>query len=157
MRKTVSEIDEAVVNAEKTVGSVNEASASLAEAGKAWEPTIRELNRLAYPPEDPDEPPSDTEPFQVPHVTEAANALTGTATELRTLLSDLRSFLDADEMPAALADADATAKSSVDHATERAYDLTDHVTWRAVQLIVVLLVGLLGYRFASVRMRMSRP
>ena len=162
IRATLGEMRQVAVDAKATIVSVTEASASISEASasisdasvnlsataEAWLPTAEAFDKLINPPEDPDEP-VDEDPFKMPQVTEAAIALTGSAKELQTLVADLRGLLDSDEIGGTLTRVDDTAKSAVDHTAERAVDLTDHVTWRAIQLVLVIFGVAFVYRLVT--------
>ncbi len=148
VESAATEVKTTMVEAKSTIDSVTEASTSLTATAKAWEPTAKALDHLVNPPSDPDEPP-DPDPFKMPQVTEAANALTISAQELQKLVQELDGLVGSDEDPGALSKVDDTAKSAVDHTALRAVDLVDHLMWRAIQLVLVILGAALVFRLVS--------
>lgn len=150
VKEATTSIGEATTSIGEVSASVSEAGASLTATAEAWLPTTEALDRLLNPPEDPDKP-VDPDPFKIPQVTAAANALTVSATELRTLVADLRGLLDGEELPGALERVDDTARFAVDHTAERAEDVTDHITLRGIQFVLAIFIMAFAYRWATRR------
>jgi hypothetical protein len=150
LKSTSSDIKTTMNAATKTMETVNQASTSLTATAEAWLPTAKAFDHLLNPPSDPNEPP-DPDPFKMPQVTDASNALAGAAKELQTLVGDINKLIGSDEIPGTIAKVDDSAKAAVDHTAERATDLADHITWRGIQLVLVIFGAALVYRLVAWR------
>ncbi len=151
-KATVTEVNNAVKEANTTVESVDKALKSFTEAGKQWEPTARAFQDLLKDAKGPPDPPG-TPPG--PTITDYGNTLdklSKSAVDLRTLIQEIRELTGSDVITKRLDDLDA----SVAKTAATTEDLVDHIAWRAVQLILVLIAGLLGYRFVSLRISAKR-
>jgi len=149
----IRDASEALGKVRATTETVAATTEHLTAAGKAWEGTIRELNLLVNPPEDPNEPPSPpAPPFDVKDAAATAEWLTKAATELRGTIVEVRGLVESKDIDARLEQVDAATRSALDHTTTRAGDLVDRITWRAGLLIVVFFASLLGYRVARARL-----
>jgi hypothetical protein len=168
LQTTVSQVDEAVANVDRALQRVEAASISLdgtaksvAEAGRAWEATavavgatIRDVSggpsektsapEAATPASAPVGPPS--EPAQTPSgdplkdYRDTADALTTTATELRMLAVEIRGLL----RPPGVGEL-------VDRTATQTREVTDHLSWRGAELVLLVFVLALAYRLLAAR------
>lgn len=148
LRQTLSDVEATVKSASSMFESMQRTAQSLEGAGRAWEPTIREIRRLAEGDPDAEPAPADpnAKPFEILDYAKTADALSKAASELRALLVDLNTTLGPDQLPK-------TAQSAIDHSTNKAIDFSDHVFWRAVQLVGVVLAGVVLYRLVSLKLK----
>jgi hypothetical protein len=158
-RNVVVEVGETLDRTDRVVGSVGQASDALARAGEAWVPTLRELHSIIEGNDEEEETTKEaedsstseeSEPFEINDYTRSFQEASTAAVELRSTLAEIRGLIQTDEVADRLDDVDAAARSAVDHTATRAEDLTDHLTWRAILLVAVILAAALIYRVASV-------
>lgn len=161
VRQTLTEARSTATQLDATLAGLDRAAKSLEATGKAWEPTAREIRLIAVGDGKEKEPKPVEEPagrpFDILDYAKTADALTKTAGELRAVLSEFRGLVGSDDVPKTLENIDSAAKAAIDHTGARAVDLTDHAFWRAVQLIGVVLLAALVYRFATLRMAARSP
>ena len=143
-RQTVDALNDAVSNTTVMVGAVNEASASVAEAGEAWHQTVAAINELTQADASAGSA-TEAQPFDIKEYTQAAEQLTTAATELRSLVAEVQGVIESERI-SALSD------STLEDAEQRGRRVTDHVAWRALQLMAVAFVLMLIYRVISGRM-----
>ncbi len=141
-RKTAEEVKASLKEAGSTARSVSEAGVKLAETAKTWEATANAVNAvlatykdIASELGDETEPPADEGPPAIELNTQSAAAIEKAAVEVRALLQDIES-------------------GKIDKAIgERAAELVDRITIRALIVIAAGLVGLILYRLATARLR----
>lgn len=147
-------VDRAGRNIDKlaeTFPSVERTTANAKDAGQAWEGAFAQLNLLVHPPRDPNEPPKPpAPPFDIKDAARTAEWATKAAGEVKETVLELRKIVEGQGLDERLAQVDATTQSALDKAVARAEDLIDRITSRAIIVIVVFFVALLGYRFAAV-------
>jgi hypothetical protein len=133
-------LNDALATAETVSANAKATTAELAQAGAAWEAAVDSLNELVAsvrgPEPGPDAPPRDGEPFRVSDITRAAEEIQTATGELRLLLADVEQVgLD----------------SAIDAAGNRTDALIDRITYRAILVVAVLIVGLVLYRLLAER------
>jgi hypothetical protein len=154
-KATVTEVQSALKEADTVVASVERASGEFAKAGTAWEPTVREVKELLEfieGPEPAEPEPEDPGPSDITEMARTAENLTKAAAELRLLIADARDLLGSDDVTDRIENVDTTARGTVDYATVKAADLTDHIIFRVFLLLVGFFLALFGYRFAVTRL-----
>jgi hypothetical protein len=130
---------------------VKPVSANTKDAGQAWERAFEQLNLLANPPVDPNAPPKpDAPPFDIKDAAKTAEWATKAAGEVKETVVELRQIVEGEGIDQRLAQIDTTTQSALDRTVARAEDLIDRLMSRAIIVIVVFFVALLGYRFAAV-------
>jgi hypothetical protein len=157
-RGTVQDVGPLLDKLQETGQWVEQTSAHATEAGKAWEGALVQVNLLANPPRDPDAPPPEpSPPFDinagVQDAARTAEWATKAAGEVKETVVELRQIVEGEGLDQRLAQVDATTQSAVDRTVASVGDLIDRITWRAVMVIVVFFVALLGYRFAAVHLQ----
>jgi len=157
---TTREIQTALDKADGIAGSVERTSTSFAEAGRAWDQTLRTFGdtyRLLSPEESsdtptpaPSEPPGEeTPPFDINDYTKATESATAMAAELRGLLDDFNRILTDGEVEDRL---DAATTTTLDRTTEATKGLIDYLTVRAIAIVAAILAAALGYRLLAPRL-----
>ena len=68
------------------------------------------------------------------------------------MFREFREMIASPELAEQFSEIDRTARGTVDHTNLRAQDLVDHATLRAIQVVGVILLAGLIYRFASPRL-----
>jgi hypothetical protein len=148
---TVERAGENIDKLQETFPSVERTSANAKEAGQAWEGAFAQLNLLVHPPKDPNEPPRPpAPPFDIKEAARTAEWATKAAGEVKETVIELRRIVEGQGLDERLAQVDSTTQTALDRTVARAEDLIDRLTWRAMIVIVVFFVALLGYRFAAV-------
>ena len=156
-RTVVQAADDALRGANDTVKEVKLATEALERAGKAWEPTFRELNALVNPggggsddgePKDKggdDSASAEADSgggggggggFDIKDIAKGADGLTSAAIELRGLVKEVRDLIQAGELAQAASQANTAVASAA-----------DTIMWRAIIVIAAFFGLLLGYRF----------
>ncbi|MHC4973700.1 MAG: hypothetical protein ACYTG3_15350 [Planctomycetota bacterium] len=136
---------------QETLAAVKPVSANTKDAGQAWERAFEQLNLLANPPVDPNAPPKpDAPPFDIKDAAKTAEWATKAAGEVKETVVELRQIVEGEGIDQRLAQIDTTTQSALDRTVARAEDLIDRLMSRAIIVIVVFFVALLGYRFAAV-------
>ncbi len=90
-------------------------------------------------------------PFEILDYRDTADALTAAARELRALTAEVRATVESQGLTDRLQDVNGRVLGVVDHTSLHARSLTDHIAWRAAQLILLVFVLAIGYRIASRR------
>jgi ABC-type transporter Mla subunit MlaD len=149
-RLTVEQAGQNLDKLQETMASIEPVTANTKEAGHAWEGAFTQLNLLANPPKDPNAPPKpDAPPFDIKEAARTAEWATKAAGEVKETVVELRQIVEGEGLDQRLAQIDTTTQSALDRTVASAGDLIDRITWRAVLVIVVFFVALLGYRFAA--------
>ncbi len=147
-------VDRAGQNIDKlaeTFPSVERTTANAKDAGQAWEGAFAQLNLLVHRPKDPNEPPRPpAPPFDIKEAARTAEWATKAAGEVKETVVELRQIIEGEGLDERLAQVEGTTESALDKTVARAEDLIDRITSRAIIVIVVFFVALLGYRFAAV-------
>jgi len=153
-RGTVQDVGPVLDKLQENGQWVERTSANATEAGKAWEGALKQVNLLANPPRDPDAPlPEPSPPFDinagVKDAARTAEWATKAAGEVKDTVVEVRQIIEGKGLDKRLEQIDATTQSALDRTVASAGDVLDGLTWRAVLVIVVFFVALLGYRFAA--------
>jgi len=150
-RKAVEQVNATLAQAETTLAGIRDTTANLAAAGAAWDPVFENLRRLAAPHSyDPDYVPPPVEPGPDPdleNLARTAASVSEAGDRLHATVVELRGLIDSDGLPARIGEVDSTARSTVDHTTERLAALIDRITVRALALVGAILAAALLYRF----------
>lgn len=147
-RQTLDTLNGAIDNATAMVDSVNQAGGSVAKAGEAWQQAVNAVNQITQSSGGPGTPGADApagKPFDIAEYAQAADKLTATATELRSLLAEARETLESPRI-------DALSETTLHDAEQRGRSVTDHAAWRALQLIAVTFILAIIYRLISHRL-----
>lgn len=148
---TVDRASQNIDKLQETFPSVERTTANAKEAGQAWEGAFAQLNLLVHRPKDPNEPPRPpAPPFDIKEAARTAEWATKAAGEVKETVIELRRIVEGQGLDERLAQVEGTTQSALDKTVARAEDLIDRVTWRAIIVIIVFFVALLGYRFAAV-------
>ena len=157
-KDAVTEVNAALGKTEEIVGDLEKVTTSFAEAGAAWEPTLKELRAItgdSTPPEEtPPGPPAeeDSGPNEdIANLVLLVDGARDTAVELKGLLSELRTTLASGDIEQVMDGVDGTARGTVDHATARMEDVVDYAAWRGLMLAFGIAVIALAYRFTANR------
>ena len=94
-------------------------------------------------------------PYDILDYAKTAEAATKTAAELRSVLAELKALTGGDHLPNALQKMTLSADATIENTSKRVLELTNHVFWRAVQLVGVLLVAFVTYRMIATRIKSS--
>jgi len=149
-RGAVQDVGPVLDKLQETGQWVERTSANATEAGKAWEGALEQVNLLANPPKDPNEPPTPPgPPFDIKDAARTAEWATKAASEVKETVVELRQIVEGEGLDKRLEQIDTTTQSALDRTVASAGDVLDGLTWRAVLVIVVFFVALLGYRFAA--------
>lgn len=158
-RGLAADLDGTLARTEEVIAAADRASGSFGRAGESWEGVFRAIEDLTGE-DDPAASAPDVEAshgeteddgFDVTEYGEAADRINAAAVELRAGIAELGAFihgLDVDEVTRAV---DATTGTALDRTSAEAVVLVDHVTKRAVQLLVLVFV--LGLVFTLVTRR----
>jgi len=147
---TIQQVGQNLDKLQETLASVKPVSANTKEAGHAWQGAFEQLNQLVHPPEDPNAPSSPpAPPFDIKDAALTAEWATKAAGEVKETVVEVRQLIEGDGLDKRLEQIDATTQSALDRTVASAGDVLDGLTWRAVLVIVVFFVALLGYRFAA--------
>lgn len=138
LRAAIGELSTAMEEGSTLAGAWQGTAQDVAEAGRAWEsmayafgiPQAREEKK------DPEEEPG----FDIEEYGAAARDITTAAETVRALVADVET-LSGDERIGR------TAEDALASTRAEAVALTDHVTKRAIQLVAVVLVAALAYRW----------
>ncbi len=137
-RQTVDTLNDAVTNATTMMSAIDEAGSSVAQAGETWRQTVAAVNELTQSSGSSGSMP-EGEPFDIKDYIQAADRLTAAATELRSLVADVQGVIESDRVRA-------LSNDTLEDAEQRGRNVTDHVAWRALQLLAVAFVLALIYR-----------
>lgn len=153
-KQTIEEVNTAVVQAKVTAESLQPVLTDLTAAGEAWTVTANAVTKfieIVDPPEDPNAPPEPapaTPPAgsgsAIVDLGDSSVKLTAAATQLRGLTENLLTIIQSNDLTKRIEDVDGLAATTV-----------DHITWRAMELIVVLFGSFFGllfaYKFAAMK------
>ena len=133
-RTTAEEVNRGIDRLDTLLTSLDHTIESVTGAGEAWAGVgvAFGLDQESEEPEEEDEGPSFAEEWSG-----TALGVTNAALEIRQLLADVR---------------DLTSSSDEESLTESAIATVDHVTWRLVQLVLVVFAVATGYRYIALRM-----
>ena len=161
-QKTADAIRTATTELRELTGTLDQTITRFTEAGRAWTATAdavgaasQELTTLIRPTPEPsaEPPPADdatTKPsFRFEDMTVSAEALTRTTIELRGLVGDLQRLLASGGVSGEASKVTAPAVEVLDRAGLTSRGLIDHAAWRAAQLLVLLAVLLVAYRWVT--------
>lgn len=152
-RQTVEQANAGLERAETVAASIERSISAATEAAAAWEKTagavretvqsVAELKR-----EDQASKPAgeDEKPFDIAEYSAAADRVTCTAEELRGLVADLRGLLDSPELTGSLEVVETRTQATVNLTAERLEGLSDHIAWRAAQLVALVFALAVVYR-----------
>jgi hypothetical protein len=145
-RMTVEAASEALVAADKVVGSVDETVAGFTRAAQAWEQTARAAEAViaeATGPEgpgDPAEPPG--QPIDPAQLVDLAERTERVLQDARALIADLKG---------PMADSSALGETM-----DRAQHLAGCITWYAIAVIAALFVAAVAYTWIAAKVARRR-
>ncbi|UCF34829.1 MAG: hypothetical protein JSV78_05895 [Phycisphaerales bacterium] len=172
-QETANTVNEALERAETVSATIERSLGDMSRAGEAWQTTaeavtetFKQIQQLKGPSREERDTPgvSDREAskedgrtdnskrgFDINDYTRAAEAITGSTEELRTLLAEIRDFLDSDTIEKDLSHVDSLTASALGQTATEARVLVDHFTWRVIQVCAAIFVLALVYRFVAGR------
>ena len=156
---TIRDANTALDKVQETGVWVEKTAAHATEAGKAWEGTVKEVNRLVEHFDDDPDAPQPTEPsppFDMKDVARTAEEATKTATEVHASVVELRAIVEGDGLDKRLESIEKATKSTLEGTTAAVASLIDTITIRAALLILLFFGSLLSYRFAAGRLVKNR-
>lgn len=172
VRKSVEGIQASITDLGQVIDSTAPVASSVQETATALVAATASIERttgLIFDDSEPDgtepdtsKPTSDPEseadtesrPFDVTEYTAAAAQIEKASDEIRALLEDIKEFGGSPELDQTLGDVQGRTRDTVDHTSDQARSLVDHITVRAIQVVAVLLAA--GLMFVMVRGRLSR-
>lgn len=144
-RQTIDALNAAVANATTMVDAVNQAGESITRAGEAWHQTVAAVNEITQSSnKSGSSGGAESPPFDINQYMLAADRLTAAASELRSLVAEVQGVIESDRVRALSGD-------TLDDAEQRGRSVTDHLAWRALQLMAVAFVLALLYRLIASR------
>jgi len=164
-RATVDGINEALERAASVGATIERSLAEVSRAGEVWETTaeavtvtIKQLQQFQRPknegksaPSAPEAEESSTRNFDINDYTRTAEATAITTEEIRALLAEFRLFFDGDALDKHVSRVDALTAAVIGQTAARADGVVDHITWRAVQICVLIFVLAIIYRLVVSR------
>ena len=152
VHSTAKNVNTALDKAKEQGVWLEKTTLNAAEAGKAWEGAFSELNKLANPEKDPDEPPSEpSPPFDIKDAARTAEWATKAATEVHATVVELRRVIEGDGIDQRLRQIDETTAATLDRTADKVDGLVDRITIRGVILIFAFFAAMLLYRVLSGR------
>jgi hypothetical protein len=143
--KAISTAGETAETAQQTAETITEMATEWESAAVATEALMESLHQWRR-----EEPESATSsPTTVTDYTNAAQEIAVAAEELQALVADTRGLLESETLAAQVEDVDDRVVAAIDRTAAEANDLTDHITWRLMQLAALVFVLALAYRFTS--------
>lgn len=134
-------------DAKAAADQIQQASERLTAAGKAWEGTARAIADMALVFKSPPKEPAagapkapEGRPFDISDYAKAADSYYAAAKELTALADEIRRLSESNQLSQRAAEVSSTVCG-----------VTDHVAWRAVQIVVLIFVLAVAYRFARRR------
>ena len=85
-------------------------------------------------------------PFDINDYTRSAEAMTAAASELRSLLSEVRDFVKGETTEQSLKRINALTDTTLGQTAGQAREVIDHAAWRGAELVALIFVLLVGYR-----------
>jgi hypothetical protein len=142
------ELQETAIEFDRTVSTINQAAVALEKTANAVTITAQEIQKFF--PQRLEKSPLEAaaksrgEPFSFQAVTTSALAVSETAEKMRVLLADLRETTESDAVSQQL-------ENTVNSATVKMKGLVDHIALRAGQLLILLFILAIAYRFIAAR------
>jgi hypothetical protein len=177
-QETADTVNESLERAETVSATIERSLGDLTRAGEAWQTTaeavtetLKQVRQLKGPSNEEADTPGESVPetakeeekpdsakreFDINDYTRTAEAITGSAEELRALLSEIRDFLRSDTIEEDLSRFDSLTASALGQTATEARGLVDHLTWRIIQVCAAAFVLALIYRFVVGRFLAKR-
>lgn len=170
-RETVDAANAALKQAETVATTIERSISEASNAGKAWQRTaesvtgtVKEIQVLSgtnkedqagngLPPrEGVEREIAEVErPFDINDYTRTAEALAQSSEDVRTLLLDVRNFLEAETLEENIARINELTAAALRHTKMETRSVIDHLSWRAAQLCGLVFVLALVYRRIATR------
>lgn len=169
-KEAVKATHDALKRAETVSGTIERSVDAVTRAGEVWQTTaesvtgaIKQIQQFGKPrtldetqsraavPEGGGGGVTTTRKFDIKDYTETADALTVTTEELRALLSEVRMFLDSDSLDQDLTRFKTLTTTAFAQTGVEIRGLVDHFAWRIAQLLALLLILALFYRYLASR------
>lgn len=149
-RNALVELNHGIDKAQGTINDIGETTQYLAKAGEAWKPALEQFSKVVIQLDgDPNVPSKN--PDTLLKLMRTAEGLAVSAVELKEMFREFREMVASPELSAQFDDFDKTARGTVDHTNLQMQDLVDHATLRLMQVVGVILLAGLFYRFVSPR------
>jgi hypothetical protein len=150
--KTAIAVDKAFSTAGQTIETTGQAAKNVDEAAEGWENAVDATSELVqlirqWIDEMPKKEPS--EKTSVSDYKDTARGVTDAANELRSLVTDVRGLLESEALSGHIEDVNNRVVGALDQSAVNAQSVTDHITWRIIQLAGVIFVMALLYRFVA--------
>jgi len=173
--KTAAIVERSLARVDVVAASIDKTAVSVADAGRAWDATARTIGQTvrdisgekakttatqpvagptggATPGANPSESPGvPGTTFDINDYWRTADALTGTAEQVRLLTQEVRALLESRQLAEQIRDVDDRVAGTVDRMSMRAEGVMDHLIWRTGQLAVFLFVLAIVYRVLATR------
>ncbi len=153
LREQAAQVDAALERADRITATVERTTHGFAEAGAAWEATLQAFNQTVAAIREPREAaPARESSFEMKDVVRSAEGVTASAAEMRLLVREIHSLLESDALGERLVEINASTHRALDHTSNKALVLADRLTWRLMQLILLVAGVLMLYRLVCSRL-----
>lgn len=156
VKNAVEKVNDVVESIDRAAKSVTETGHSVRDAARAIMETYDDIEgNTTTQPAGPitttqaGSPSSST--FDINDYRKTADSMTVMANEVRQVTIEIRKLIQSQELSKQISDADAHFRGAVDQTSQRARDVTDHLAWRAAQLILLVFGLAVAYRLLIVR------
>jgi len=140
IREQVERLNEtALLRAERITTSVEKASRGFADAGDAWRAVLEQYERTMTSLRESQKPEAEQEAgaYDFEAMARTTEGLAAAAGQTRHLLVELRGLIESDRLTERMTEVDRTAEVVVARTAGETRRLVDHITWCAMQLILV--------------------
>ncbi len=147
---TAVAVEKAFSSAERTIEITGDTAKNVDEAAKEWKTAVDATSELIqairqWIAEMPKKEPS--EKTSVKDYKDTAKEVTDTANELRALTTEIRGLLESETLSSHIEDVNNRVVGAIDQSAASTRSVTDHITWRMIQLAGAIFLMALLYRF----------
>lgn len=158
LQATLDQAEKTAVVVEHTLAKANEVSVSLertaqstVEAAQAWESAAGATTKAIKTWIDKPAKKGTSGSFKIDDICVAAESVTKAANELSSLTTEIRQLVESGHLTGHIEDVNGRVVGAVDRTALKAGSLTDHLSWRIAQLMLLFFGLALVYRFLAVR------
>jgi methyl-accepting chemotaxis protein len=155
--KTAAAVGQALSKFEEATETMGRTANEVTEAAEVWESAAAATGQVIKEVSSMSSKRSDAPKTSITDYRDVAQQVTDAANEIRALTAELQELIDSEALPAHIEDVNNRVIGAVDRTALQARSLTDHITWRMAQVLLLVFALALAYRLITGRLFRRPP
>jgi hypothetical protein len=144
LQATLDKTEKTALAIDQTAKSIKEVAVGVEAAAKATGDAMKEWKTMPRKEKKDDEPKT-----KVTDYGDVAREVTAAANEVRGATAEIRELIESGALPGRIEDVNSRVIGAVNRTAVQVQSLTNHITWRIIQLLLLVFVLALAYRIIT--------